>query len=78
MSQIMGASGSGKTSLLRAIAGLWRSGAGSIKRYVKYREAKKDGDRIIADNSKLETDKTKGSDQNLPEEVIGLHLSWNL
>ncbi|KAG0606312.1 hypothetical protein M758_9G131200 [Ceratodon purpureus] len=32
---IMGASGSGKTSLLRAIAGLWRSGSGAIKRYVK-------------------------------------------
>lgn len=67
----MGASGSGKTSLLRAIAGLWRSGAGSIKRYVKYREANKDGDEIIAVNSQLETDKTKGLK---PGEVIGLHL----
>jgi len=33
----MGASGSGKTSLLRAIAGLWRSGSGTVKRYVKHR-----------------------------------------
>ncbi len=32
--QIMGASGSGKTSLLRAIAGLWRSGSGTITRYI--------------------------------------------
>jgi ABC-type uncharacterized transport system fused permease/ATPase subunit len=31
--QIMGASGSGKTSLLRAIAGLWTSGSGTIRRY---------------------------------------------
>ncbi|CAK9264710.1 unnamed protein product [Sphagnum jensenii] len=31
---IMGASGSGKTSLLRAIAGLWRSGSGTITRYI--------------------------------------------
>lgn len=30
----MGASGSGKTSLLRAIAGLWRSGSGTITRYI--------------------------------------------
>jgi ABC-type uncharacterized transport system fused permease/ATPase subunit len=29
----MGASGSGKTSLLRAIAGLWTSGSGTIRRY---------------------------------------------
>lgn len=70
----MGASGSGKTSLLRAIAGLWRSGAGSIKRYVKCREAQKDGDWIIVDNSKSESDKIRGSAQNLHEEVIDLHL----
>ena len=31
--QVMGASGSGKTSLLRAIAGLWTSGSGTIRRY---------------------------------------------
>ncbi|KAI5069026.1 hypothetical protein GOP47_0015327 [Adiantum capillus-veneris] len=31
---VMGASGSGKTSLLRAIAGLWRSGKGSITRFI--------------------------------------------
>ncbi|MCO5557500.1 hypothetical protein L7F22_011065 [Adiantum nelumboides] len=31
---VMGASGSGKTSLLRAIAGLWRSGKGTITRFI--------------------------------------------
>eukprot|EP00250_Pteridium_aquilinum_P012479 c20753_g1_i1 orf=411-2087(-) len=31
---VMGASGSGKTSLLRTIAGLWRSGTGSIFRFI--------------------------------------------
>lgn len=30
----MGASGSGKTSLLRAIAGLWRSGKGTVFRFI--------------------------------------------
>lgn len=31
---VMGASGSGKTSLLRAIAGLWRSGKGTVFRFI--------------------------------------------
>lgn len=31
---VMGASGSGKTSLLRAIAGLWKAGRGMIRRYI--------------------------------------------
>lgn len=33
--QIMGASGSGKTSLLRAIAGLWAAGTGTITRFLR-------------------------------------------
>ena len=31
---VVGASGAGKTSLLRAIAGLWSAGSGTIRRYL--------------------------------------------
>lgn len=57
---IMGASGSGKTSLLRAIAGLWRSGYGTIKRYVGHR-VEGDQYRVEDDVSKLQNDKGNGA-----------------
>ncbi|KAH7286512.1 hypothetical protein KP509_32G010600 [Ceratopteris richardii] len=40
---VMGASGSGKTSLLRAIAGLWRSGRGIISRFILPLDDNSDG-----------------------------------
>ncbi|KAG6544876.1 hypothetical protein Mapa_013566 [Marchantia paleacea] len=42
---IMGASGSGKTSLLRAIAGLWAAGTGTITRFL--RSGSEDVDRVL-------------------------------
>lgn len=68
--QIMGASGSGKTSLLRAIGGLWRSGSGSIKRYVKYREIVGDGDRTGKDVSTLNAGEVGNSAMYPPPQVM--------
>lgn len=70
--QIMGASGSGKTSLLRAIAGLWRSGSGTIKRYVKHRVggAEQDG---VSDNNQSQSDKGLSPDKEWIAEVTRLH-----
>jgi ABC-type transport system involved in cytochrome c biogenesis ATPase subunit len=34
----MGASGCGKTSLLRAVAGLWQSGSGTIKCFMRCKD----------------------------------------
>lgn len=65
----MGASGSGKTSLLRAIAGLWRSGSGSIKRYVKHRV---EGGDEVNDARTMQDEKVENPGQNWVEEVI----SW--
>ncbi|XP_002969260.2 ABC transporter D family member 2, chloroplastic [Selaginella moellendorffii] len=44
---VMGASGSGKTSLLRAIAGLWKCGSGSIKRYFTGNSSKSNGSILL-------------------------------
>lgn len=68
----MGASGSGKTSLLRAIAGLWRSGSGTIKRYVKHRMEGEGEDMGVDDDSKIQNENVGSPGQNSVEEV----LSW--
>lgn len=68
----MGASGSGKTSLLRAIAGLWRSGSGTIKRYVKHRVEGGGEDMEMGDASKMQNENIGSPSQNSVEEVI----SW--
>ena len=65
----MGASGSGKTSLLRAIAGLWRSGSGTIKRYVKHR-AEGEEDNQVGAARRMENEEIGNLDQNRIEEVI--------
>ncbi|XP_024378905.1 ABC transporter D family member 2, chloroplastic [Physcomitrium patens] len=73
---IMGASGSGKTSLLRAIAGLWRSGSGTIKRYVKHRVggAEQDG---VSDNNQSQSDKGLSPDKEWIAENGGLQVETN-
>lgn len=68
----MGASGSGKTSLLRAIAGLWRSGSGTIKRYVKHRVEVGSEDMGAADASTTQNGTSESPGQKLVEEVINL------
>lgn len=65
---IMGASGSGKTSLLRAIAGLWRSGSGTIKRYVKHRVEGGGEDMEMGDASKMQNENIGSPSQNSVEE----------
>lgn len=71
----MGASGSGKTSLLRAIAGLWRSGSGTIKRYVKHRVEGGEADNLIGDASKIQNKESGNQDQNSIKEVLSLQGS---
>lgn len=74
---IMGASGSGKTSLLRAIAGLWRSGSGTIKRYVKHRVEGGEADNLIGDASKIQNKESGNQDQNSIKESGGVQDETN-